>query len=288
VSVGGARRPLATACAAATGVRLVYAGLERCVGSIRPWRAGLPWTRANYRGRPVSVLAGPALATAALAAVALDRASPGRVRAAALVAGAAAAVAGGYDDLRGSDSARGVRGHVAALRRGEVTTGALKVAAIGLGGLAAGCLAEPGRLRRKLAAGIAVAGSANLANLLDVRPGRASKVGLLVAVPLALGGRRGSAVAAAAAGAAIGLLPLDLGERVMLGDAGANTLGALVGVALVADGGPRRLPIAVAVVVGLTATSEIISFSRAIDSTRPLRWLDRLGRQPAGLQPVRE
>jgi UDP-N-acetylmuramyl pentapeptide phosphotransferase/UDP-N-acetylglucosamine-1-phosphate transferase len=282
---------------AAAGVRLVYAGFERCARSTVPWRAGQqPWARTNYRGRPVSLLAGPALATAALATVAFDRASPGRVRAAALVAGAAAAIAGVYDDLHGSDSARGVRGHLAALGRGDLTTGAVKVAAIGLGGLAAGCLAEPGRPWRKLAAGVAVAASANFANLLDVRPGRASKVGLLVAVPLALSGRRGSAVAAATGGAAIGLLPLDLGERVMLGDAGANTLGALVGVALVADGGLRRLPIAVAILVGLTATSEVVSFSRAIDSSRPLRWFDRLGRQPGGstgsasavAEPVRE
>jgi hypothetical protein len=42
---------------------------------------------------------------------------------------------------------------------------------------------------------------------------------------------------------------------------------------------PARLA-ALAVVTGLTAASEVVSFSRVIERTRPLRWADMLGRRP--------
>jgi UDP-N-acetylmuramyl pentapeptide phosphotransferase/UDP-N-acetylglucosamine-1-phosphate transferase len=266
---------LVAAAVAAIAARGTYEFLEaRSTGATTADR----WVRGNYRGRAVSLRAGPALAASALAVVALDRRSPIAVRLAAIVAGGAATLAGVHDDLHGSSAHRGLRGHVVALRHGELTTGALKVLAIGAGGAVAGGLVEPGRWPRRLAAGVVVAGSANLANLLDLRPGRAAKAALIVAVPLAAARGRGALVAAAAGGAAAGLLPLDLGERVMLGDGGANALGAMLGVALIADGGSRRMPVALAVLLGLTAASEVISFSRVIEAFGPLRWCDRLGR----------
>jgi UDP-N-acetylmuramyl pentapeptide phosphotransferase/UDP-N-acetylglucosamine-1-phosphate transferase len=224
-------------------------------------------------------LGGPAYATAALTTIGFSVRLPPRLRAAALVAGATAAAAGSYDDLRGSARIRGLRGHLRALLRGEPTSGAVKVGAIGVGALAAGCLTQPGSWRRKAAAGVVIAGSANLANLLDLRPGRATKVGLMVAGPLAFGRGGGARVAAAAAGAATGLLPLDLRETTMLGDTGANTMGALIGVGLVQGASARRLTCALVALLGLTAASEFVSFSRVIEENATLRSLDALGRR---------
>jgi len=132
-----------------------------------------------------------------------------------------------------------------------------------------------------------IAGSANLLNLFDLRPGRAIKVAGIAGAMLALspgGGASSVATATAPLGAALALLPEDLGERAMLGDAGANALGAMLGAAAAASL-PRPARIALlAGLTGLTAASEKVSFTKVIERTPPLRWLDMLGRRPA---PVR-
>jgi hypothetical protein len=129
-----------------------------------------------------------------------------------------------------------------------------------------------------LVGAVVIASSANLANLLDLRPGRCTKVFLPLWVVGCLLDPTAGAWSAGLAGAAAGTFPLDLGERGMLGDAGANALGAVVGVLLVT--GPAWLLWALAVVLlGLQAASERVSFSRVIDGNRWLRAVDRLGRQ---------
>jgi hypothetical protein len=76
------------------------------------------------------------------------------------------------------------------------------------------------------------------------------------------------------------LLPEDLGERAMLGDGGANALGAMLGTAAaVSLPRPARI-VTLAAVVGLTAASEVVSFTKVIARTPPLNWVDMLGRRP--------
>ena len=241
------------------------------------------WERRNYRGGTASMAAGPVLAATALAAVVADPGIDAPVRRAALLAGAAAAAAGALDDRHGSAQARGLRGHLGALRRGRLTTGTVKLGVIGAAGLAAGAML-PGPPARRMLAGGVVAASANLANLLDVRPGRALKAALVAVAPLWPAADGGGRLARVTGAVAAGLLPPDLQERAMLGDTGANCLGALVGVAFAAGAPPRRLATAFGVLAAATALSELVSFSRVIDATPPLRWLDRLGRlqRPAG------
>ncbi|NAZ78215.1 hypothetical protein GTQ99_22795, partial [Kineococcus sp. T13] len=124
----------------------------------------------------------------------------------------------------------------------------------------------------------------NLLNLFDLRPGRAAKVALVAAASLAVGapGSRGAAAArppaAGVAGACAAVLPADLAGRSMLGDTGANALGALLGVCALARWGRTGRGAALAVVLALTLASERISFSRVIEAVPLLRELDRLGR----------
>jgi UDP-N-acetylmuramyl pentapeptide phosphotransferase/UDP-N-acetylglucosamine-1-phosphate transferase len=81
-------------------------------------------------------------------------------------------------------------------------------------------------------------------------------------------------------GAALGLLAFDLRERLMLGDAGANVLGAALGLGATIAVGLRAQVVLLAVLVGLNLASEAVSFSRVIDRVPPLRVLDRCGRLP--------
>ena len=113
---------LAAGTAAACAARAVYAALSR-----RPPGGAGTWTRTNHRGEQLTLLEGPALTAASVAVSSVGPGLPGRVRAALAVAGTGAAVLGGYDDLAGSGSRRGFRGHLGALARGEITTGAVKL-----------------------------------------------------------------------------------------------------------------------------------------------------------------
>ena len=131
------------------------------------------------------------------------------------------------------------------------------------------------------------AGCANLANLLDLRPGRALKVILPAAALLAAPAAAGSARAAtrthlgrAALLPALVALPPDLREHGMLGDAGANVLGAAVGTAAARSTAPPARLGMLALVVALNLASETVSFSTVIERTPVLRALDRLGRRP--------
>jgi hypothetical protein len=135
----------------------------------------------------------------------------------------------------------------------------------------------PGALADAILTTGLVAGTANLINLLDLRPGRAGKAGALVAAAT-LGGPAGGLVAGPL-GATLAALPEDLGERIMLGDCGANALGALLGLRLASI--PGRAPRAglLAGVVALTLASEKVSFTKVIEATPGLRDLDRLGRR---------
>ncbi|MGW4706222.1 hypothetical protein ACWEP1_38490, partial [Streptomyces sp. NPDC004285] len=162
----------------------------------------------------------------------------------------AAAVCGRYDDLRG-DQRRGFRAHLGALRGGEVTSGAVKLFGIGAASLVAGALLKEKPVD-KLLAGVVIAGTAHLVNLVDVRPGRA---GLLVLGLSAPGLLRGP-LAAAPMGAAAALLGADLGEETMLGDTGAHALGAAVGSAVAVSNGRLGLAAHAAGLVAAAAWGE--------------------------------
>jgi UDP-GlcNAc:undecaprenyl-phosphate/decaprenyl-phosphate GlcNAc-1-phosphate transferase len=267
---------LRTVLAGAAASRLAWAALTR-----RPPGGRERWQRTNHRGDALTLLEGPALAAGACGAIAVTRNLDARARAAGIVAVAGSAAFGVLDDLAERGTRKGLRGHLGALARGEVTTGGLKVAGLAAtGSVAAALVLGPrARARELLPAAALVAGCANLANLLDLRPGRALKVALLPA-PAALSGAPAGALVAAVTGPALALLPPDLAEESMLGDGGANAAGALLGVALIAGAQPRVRLAALAGVVGLTLASEKVSFTKVIEGTPVLREFDLLGRRP--------
>jgi hypothetical protein len=274
------RRNAVLVLAGAVTARLALAGAE-ALGS-RP--GGGPWGRTNYAGRPVTLLGGPALAVTATATAVLG--APAGIRLAAAIVGTVSGVVGGYDDLAGArpEQARdkGFAGHLAALRAGRVSAGAVKVAGIGAAAAAAALLTRRGRGAAAMVDGVLttglVAGTANLLNLLDLRPGRAGKAAAIAATA-GLGGPAGGLVAGPL-GATLEVLPFDLGERVMLGDCGANAVGALIGLRLAQLPGRASRAGLLAGIVALTLASEKVSFTQVIEATPGLRELDRLGRRP--------
>lgn len=274
---------LALAVSLAVALAVVPAGVRTLQG------AGL--TRENYRRRGVAFPLGAVLLACSLLALAplaplddradLDLLDPELRRWFAYVVGVA--FLGLMDDSLGRGEAarapRGWRGHARAVLSGELSTGAVK--AVGAFALAAYATSGLGRESFDYLVDLALLLLAtNLANLLDLRPGRAEKALLLTALGLCLGYWTVAPVEL------LGLFlgPVAVGawftlrERAMLGDSGSNLIGALIGVWLVTTLSDPGRYVALGVLVGLTVYGEFRSISSAIERIPPLRWLDALGR----------
>jgi UDP-N-acetylmuramyl pentapeptide phosphotransferase/UDP-N-acetylglucosamine-1-phosphate transferase len=183
------------------------------------------------------------------------------------------------DDIAGVGESGGFRGHLRALAEGRLTTGSIKLfggAAVALA-VVLGLSRDFGHVEIVIDAAI-VCLAANLANLLDRAPGRTIKAGLVALGVIAVCARDVRvATLACPVGAAAGLLPGDLREEFMLGDAGSNALGAACGLGAVIVTPDAGRWVLLAVLVLLNLLSEVVSFSSAIDQVAPLRWLDRAG-----------
>jgi UDP-N-acetylmuramyl pentapeptide phosphotransferase/UDP-N-acetylglucosamine-1-phosphate transferase len=174
---------------------------------------------------------------------------------------------------------RGWRGHGAAALRGELSTGALKaVGSLGLALFAMSYLSlSDGRWL--LAAGVLVLAT-NLFNLLDLRPGRSTKAFVLLGTGLTIGSMDLRPLWALGLFAAPALVAgaFDLRERAMLGDTGANLLGALAGLWLVLTLSGTGQLIALGLLAAITVLGELRSISALIERTPVLRELDSWGR----------
>jgi UDP-N-acetylmuramyl pentapeptide phosphotransferase/UDP-N-acetylglucosamine-1-phosphate transferase len=291
------------ACAASGwAAALVAAGANRRATRVLPSHAGQSrdstksasrWIRTNHAGASVTLAEGPIAVGALLAGVGIDRLldKSSRRGLAVAVAGVGSGAVGAYDDLFGTTQAKGFRGHIRALRSGELTTGMIKVLGIGFSAAVAaaliqrtsrGCQKPVCRILDGLLDTALIAATANLTNLLDLRPGRAAKATILLGAGLLGSG------AAPAVGAAAGSLPTDLAARSMLGDCGANALGAAVAAAA-AQSLPRSFRLLVfGAVAALNVASERVSFTDVIERTPLLHRLDQLGRAATALSTPHE
>lgn len=284
------------------------------------------WERTNFHGVTVSLRGGVAMAGASVASAAVASALSDQPRAAlgGVVASLGGGLAGYIDDVDqgahdGGKVAKGLKGHLGALAHGQVTTGVIKIAGIGASALAASALvgskatSVSGKAADLALNTVLIAGTANLANLLDLRPGRALKATVLVATPLsyfscaaaktpawetsatasgavasetpaapasASGASAQRLLASGLNAAAITALVEDLQETTMLGDTGANAAGALLGTSMAANDSWKLRLGATLGVVGLILASEKVSFSKVIAANPALNWLDQLWRRP--------
>jgi UDP-N-acetylmuramyl pentapeptide phosphotransferase/UDP-N-acetylglucosamine-1-phosphate transferase len=248
-------------------------------------------TRENYRGAKLATASGVLIVVAVIAVegartiVELLGASDGataRYRLVLLATVVAFGALGFIDDVLGDNAEKGLKGHVRAALHGRVTTGFIKLGGGASVALVVAGAALGGSAGRIIVDAALIALAANLGNLFDRAPGRTLKVAILAWIPIALlAGTSATGLALAVViGAAVGLLPSDLAERSMLGDTGANAVGAALGVALVLTVSPTTRTLVAVVLVALTLASEVVSFSAVIARVPPLRALDRLGRRP--------
>jgi UDP-GlcNAc:undecaprenyl-phosphate/decaprenyl-phosphate GlcNAc-1-phosphate transferase len=241
--------------------------------------------KANYRKRSVAFpfgvlsMAGAVLALIPLALVdRIERADifhPETLPVAIYVLGVA--FLGLVDDTLGGDP-RGLRGHATAMLHGQLSTGALK--AVGSLGLAMYALSYEGlSTGRWLLASAVLVLATNVFNLLDLRPGRATKAFVLLGACLTIG--TASVRPLWSLGLFVGPALIagvyDLRERAMLGDTGANMLGALAGLWLVLALSEIGQAIALVVLATITAYGELRSISRLVDRVPLLRGLDSWG-----------
>ena len=185
---------------------------------------------------------------------------------------------GFVDDEWGEEDERGFAGHLGALSRGDVTTGLLKLLLLGCGAVVLGVFVFGVGWWAFLAAFL-LAGCVNLANLFDVRPGRAFKfLGILVVVLLFLAPYQAVLAVTGVVGGIASLFYFDLKGRIMLGDAGAAIWGSVLGYLVVTSGPGVVWWVAGVAIVGLTAVAEVSSISRVIEEVGALRRLDLWGR----------
>lgn len=256
--------------------RVLVAAALAAGGTLAAWTAAhaVPVVRKrlgrkNFRDEPVTLIEGPALVAGLVTAAYADPAV-------ALAAGGAG-LFGLVDDVAGSADRRGLKGHLTGLAHGELTTGALKIVGIGATGVAAAALVDRGRERPvgTPVAAVLIAASANLMNLFDLRPGRALKVGLLADLPLLV---RRPEIGVVPLAAGVIALPADLAGRSMMGDTGANALGAAIATGWARTASTPARVGAAAVVLAAMLASEKVSFSAVIDRQPVLRAIDRWGR----------
>jgi UDP-GlcNAc:undecaprenyl-phosphate GlcNAc-1-phosphate transferase len=242
--------------------------------------------RANYRQRPVAFpfgllsVAGALLALIPLAL--LERLDLTRVfhpeTLIVVVYVLGVAFLGLLDDAFGG-TPRGWRGHGRALLDLRVSTGALKAAgSLGLAFYALGFAGLP--TGRWLLGSAVLVLATNVFNLLDLRPGRATKMFVLLGAGLTIGAASVRTLWALGlfAGPALIAGAYDLRERAMLGDTGANLLGALAGLWLVLSLSEIGQLVALALLLAITVYGELRSITELVERVPLLRELDSWGR----------
>ena len=196
------------------------------------------------------------------------------------------------DDWVGDNKSKGFRGHLRALAHGVMTTGGLKL--VGIGALSlftaislywVGISSVP----RIILVTCVIALMANFINLFDLRPGRAGKVyvlclalaavSIIFSTVVHLGALSIIAVVLAGLGPLVAVWRFDLGEKGMLGDAGANSMGAFLGFLFATSLPLLALAVLAVILFALNILSEHVSFSRLIEHNRILNAIDMIGRK---------
>lgn len=243
------------------------------------------FTRANFAGQVIPSAFGLAYVLAADAYYSFRALLPApyyqRLPLIYLLVAVGFGALGLLDDLAGDRSTGGFKGHFRRLVKDRrLTTGAIKAIGGAIIALSAGWLLVGWSPVMLILSALAIALTANTANLLDLRPGRSLAAFFLgaVAVIITLAAhhilRSGELFYFALAAGAI-LYPLDSRGKVMLGDTGANSLGATLGLTFALFLSPLWQVALVALLALFHLWAEKRSLTKLIEETPLLRRIDR-------------
>ncbi len=186
---------------------------------------------------------------------------------------------GAIDDIFGSREVGGFKGHFRKLLlERKLTTGAVKALGGGVVGLAAGWSVSGGDVLKWALAAALIPLSANVLNLVDLRPGRAVAVffvGIGVTCICARGSLPAPWIVGAICAVTLVFAVSDSRGRAMMGDSGSNALGAALGLTIVLGTGLVFQAATVIVLVAVHVYSEKRSISGLIEGNRVLRAIDR-------------
>ena len=186
--------------------------------------------------------------------------------------------AGILDDIIGNRDVSGLKGHFKSLLNGKLTTGGFKALFGGFIGLVIS-IAISKNIYDIVINTLIIALSTNLMNLLDLRPGRAIKVYLFLAIVIFL------TIVGYPKGLLLLIVPSvlvyfahDLKAKAMMGDTGSNVLGISIGI-LVAMGYGLGVRVGWLVfLIFIHLLTEKYSLTKIIEQNKFLNFIDKLGR----------
>lgn len=245
-------------------------------------------SRHNYTGKLIPTSAGVIFVTAAFWAVMITGIPNGitdtkvRTSLSCLLLIVGSSLVGLIDDAFGSHESRGLSGHIKAFWvEKKITTGMQKAVVIWLlAAVSVTLSANVHSLFTLISDATLISLAANFMNLLDLRPGRSVKVFLIILVLLIACDCQSPAapVSVGLAGAVLAGFNDELSEKCMMGDAGANPLGAALGYWIVVSLSLFAKAFVLLSLISVHVYSERHSLSGIIDKNSVLRFIDGLGR----------
>ena len=195
-----------------------------------------------------------------------------------LFASIAMSFVGIIDDSLGNRGVTGLIGHFKALFKGSLTTGAFKALLGGFVGLTLAVTLSKS-IPNIIVATLVVALSTNMMNLFDLRPGRAIKAYVILAIIIFLASAKfNREVMMLIVPAVLAYFYFDLRALTMMGDAGSNVLGVSIGVFIVSSFDLPVQLMSLVLLVAIHVLTEKFSLTKIIENNKFLDYVDKLGR----------
>lgn len=162
--------------------------------------------------------------------------------------------------------------------KGKLTTGGFKALLGGLVGLLI-TVSISKSISYILVGTLVIALSTNFMNLLDLRPGRAIKVYILISIIIFIfSSVFEKEVMMLILPAVVAYFYYDLKAMAMMGDAGSNVLGISIGVFIVTSFDLKVQIFYLAILVAIHIIGEKFSITKLIENNHILNYIDKLGR----------